>query len=94
MAEDKRRRRTRSRDDKATADAGAPEPAARRTRARDPETMLRGLVAPGPSALSPQTAMRARDVARPSAAELARAERELVMVRRNYRPPAPGSGGS
>lgn len=91
MAEDNKRRRTRGRAPQ-TADAAAPS--AKRTRDRDPETMLRGLVAPGPTALSPQAAMRARDVARPGAAEQARAERETVIVRRNYRPPAPGSGGS
>ncbi len=31
--------------------------------------------------------MRARDVARPSPAELAAAERELVIARRQWRPP-------
>jgi hypothetical protein len=33
-------------------------------------------------------ALRARDVNRPTAAELAEAERTVVIVRRNWKPPA------
>jgi hypothetical protein len=40
---------------------------------------LGGLVAPGPSKVGIDGAMRARDVARPSAADLAAAEKELVI---------------
>jgi hypothetical protein len=40
---------------------------------------LGGLVAAGPSRVGIDGAMRARDVARPSAADLAAAERELVI---------------
>jgi hypothetical protein len=36
-------------------------------------------------------AMRARDAARPSAADIAAAEQELVIVRRNYTPPDTGA---
>ena len=40
---------------------------------------LGGLVAAGPSKVGIDAAMRARDVARPSAADLAEAEKELVI---------------
>ncbi len=41
------------------------------------------------SQLSPVDAMRAREYATPTAEDLAAAEREVVLVRRNYVPPAP-----
>ncbi len=53
------------------------------------ERSLRALVSTRTTALSPTVAMRAREVARPSAAELAAAEKDLVIVRRYYVPPAP-----
>jgi len=50
------------------------------------ERGLRGLVGAGPSQVPLSAAMRARDAARPSEADLAAAE-ELPIVRRNYVPP-------
>jgi hypothetical protein len=55
----------------------------------DPATTergLRGLVGGGASQVSPAAALRARDAARPGAADLARAEAELRIVRRNWTP--------
>lgn len=37
--------------------------------------------------VGPVGAMRARDVARPTEADLAEAERDVVIIRRNYVPP-------
>jgi hypothetical protein len=48
-----------------------------------PETTLHGLVGAGPSRVSPVAAMRARDVARPGPDDLERAERDLVIRRRD-----------
>ncbi|MCW2496460.1 hypothetical protein, partial [Jatrophihabitans sp.] len=48
---------------------------------------LRDLVGGGPSALGVSGALRARDVDRPSPDELAAAERDVVIVRRNWKPP-------
>ena len=45
--------------------------------------------ASGPSQVGVAGAMRARDAARPTAADLAAAERDLVIVRRHYVPPDP-----
>jgi hypothetical protein len=56
------------------------------------DAMLRGLVGPGRSRLSLSAAMRARDVARPTEADLAWAE-ENVVLRHAYtqsRPEPPG----
>ena len=53
------------------------------------ERLLRSLVSTRPTQLTPTAAMRAREVAAPTAADLARAEAELTIVRRNYVPPAP-----
>jgi len=50
---------------------------------------LRGLEASRSSQLTPNQAMRAREFARPTADDLADAEQELVVVRRNYIPPTP-----
>lgn len=55
----------------------------------DSDRSLRALVTTRPTQLSPSAAMRARDVAAPSAADLAEAAADLVIVRRNYVPPAP-----
>ena len=55
----------------------------------DPATAergLRGLVGGGASQVRPGTALRARDAARPGPEELARAEAELRIVRRNWTP--------
>ncbi|HEX5494788.1 MAG TPA: hypothetical protein VFX70_09475 [Mycobacteriales bacterium] len=51
------------------------------------ERGLRGLVGSGPSQVGVSGALRARDAARPSAADLAAADKELVVVRRHYVPP-------
>jgi hypothetical protein len=48
---------------------------------------LRDLVGGGVSQLGLSGALRARDVNRPSADDLAAAERALVIVRRNWKPP-------
>lgn len=50
------------------------------------ERGLRGLVGGGSSQVSPSTALRARDAARPRPEDLARAEAELQIVRRNWTP--------
>ena len=53
------------------------------------ERALRALVSTRSTQLTPTVAMRAREVATPSAADLAAAEQELQIVRRHYIPPAP-----
>lgn len=57
-------------------------------RGDDPHTErgLRGLVGGGSSQVSVAAAMRARDAARPTAADLAAAEAELVIIRRGWVP--------
>ena len=61
----------------AGAGGGGDEPA---------ERGLRGLVGSGSSQVSVGAAMRARDAARPTDEQVAAAERELVIVRRNWVP--------
>jgi hypothetical protein len=53
---------------------------------RDSERGLRGLLGSGASQVSVSAALRARDAARPTAADLAEAEERLVVVRRNWVP--------
>ncbi len=53
------------------------------------ERSLRALVTLRTTQLPPTVAMRAREVATPSAADLAAAEADVVIVRRHYVPPAP-----
>jgi len=53
------------------------------------ERSLRALVTLRSTQLSPTVAMRAREVADPAAADLAAADRDLVLVRRHYVPPTP-----
>ncbi|MFC7535067.1 hypothetical protein [Actinoplanes sp. GCM10030250] len=53
---------------------------------RDTERGLRGLVGSGSSQVSVGAALRARDAARPSDEQLAEADRDLVIVRRNWLP--------
>ena len=69
-----------------TAAAGeAPDPAPRRksrSRRTDADRSLRGIVGAGSSQVGVVGAMRARDAARPTAEDLAAAERDLVIVRR------------
>ncbi|MGH3730282.1 MAG: hypothetical protein ACRDTU_16250 [Micromonosporaceae bacterium] len=56
---------------------------------REPERGLRGLVGSGTSQVGVSSATRARDAARPTPADLARAEQDLVIVRRNWVPREP-----
>ncbi|MEQ4301539.1 hypothetical protein ABNF97_09125 [Plantactinospora sp. B6F1] len=53
---------------------------------RDAERGLRGLIGSGASQVSVGAAMRARDAARPTEADLAEAAERLVLVRRNWVP--------
>ena len=53
---------------------------------RDTERGLRGLIGSGASQVSVAAAMRARDAARPTDADLAEAAERLVLVRRNWVP--------
>ena len=55
--------------------------------ARDGERGWRDLVGNTPSQLGVSGAMRARDAARPTLEDLARAERDLTIVRRQWKPP-------
>jgi len=59
----------------------------RRASSRDPERGWRDLAGNSPSQVGVGGAMRARDVARPTAADLEAAERDLVIVRRQWQPP-------
>ncbi|MEU8237451.1 hypothetical protein AB0C07_04325 [Actinoplanes missouriensis] len=53
---------------------------------REAERGLRGLVGSGSSQVSVGAALRARDASRPSDEQVAEAERDLVIVRRNWLP--------
>jgi hypothetical protein len=53
---------------------------------REVERGLRGLVGSGSSQVSVGAALRARDAARPTDAQLAEAEQTLAIVRRNWTP--------
>jgi hypothetical protein len=53
---------------------------------REAERGLRGLVGSGSSQVSVGAALRARDAARPSEAQLAEAEESLPIIRRNWLP--------
>ena len=56
---------------------------------RDPaERGMRDLVGAGHSQVGVDGALRARDVNRPSAADLAEAERTVTIVRRHWKPPS------
>jgi hypothetical protein len=52
------------------------------------ERGLRDLVGAGPSQVGVGGALRARDVDRPTEEDLAQAEREVVLVRRHWKPPS------
>jgi hypothetical protein len=81
----------------AAGDEGSPSARdeARPTRRRVPradaasERLLRALVSTRPTQLPPTVAMRAREVGAPTPEDMARAEQEVVIIRRNYVPPAP-----
>jgi len=59
------------------------------TEDRETERGLRGLVGAGSSQVSVTAAMRARDAARPTDADLASAETDLVIVKRGWVPRDP-----
>lgn len=88
-----RRRRTRPRAGARNPEASQPPPPpepAKPTRAeRDIERGLRGLVGAGPSQVGVVGAMRARDASRPTAEDLAAAERDTTIIRRHYVPTDP-----
>lgn len=80
-----------------TLDVHDPEPVAAHSRRaggaggwsaedREVERGLRGLVGSGASQVGITAALRARDAARPTDADLAEAEERLVIVRRNWVP--------
>jgi hypothetical protein len=54
---------------------------------RDSERGWRELAGSSPSQVGLSGALRARDVARPTAEDLAAAERSVVVVRRQWQPP-------
>lgn len=67
--------------------AGRPTDADRRRSGS--ERALRALEGGRDTQISTTDAMRAREWATPTAEDLAEADRDLVLVRRNYQPPAP-----
>jgi len=74
-----------------TAAVQDPEPDPARSNAisaeeREAERGLRGLVGSGTSQVRTGAALRARDAARPTEADLAAAEEQLIIVRRNWVP--------
>jgi hypothetical protein len=54
---------------------------------REAERGLRGLVGGGSSQVGTGAALRARDAARPTEADLAAADTGLVIIRRGWTPP-------
>ena len=54
---------------------------------RETERGLRGLVGGGSSQVSVTAALRARDATRPTAADLAASEANLMIIRRGWTPP-------
>ena len=74
-------------------DSRTPAPAPRNRPEHSSERSLRSLVSTRSTQVSPTIAMRAREVAVPTAADLAEAERDLVIVRRHYTPPTPLTAG-
>ena len=63
-------------------------PQKKQQRPRDAtERGLRDIVGAGPSALSESAALRARELNRPTDEDIAEAERTVVLVRRNWKPP-------
>jgi hypothetical protein len=72
-------------------EAAKPEAGKRRGRNDPTERGLRELVGAGSSQLGPVRAMRARDANRPTEADLAQAEEEIVLVRRHWKPPKNGT---
>lgn len=91
MADERRRTRRRQGADPAPAEPAAPPSAGPQQRGAKrehaSERSLRELVGPGRSQLGVSGALRGRDVNRPTEADLAEAEREVVIVRRHWKPP-------
>jgi hypothetical protein len=56
---------------------------------KETERGLRGLVGGGSSQVSIRAAMRARDATRPTDADLAGSEANLMIIRRGWTPPPP-----
>lgn len=84
----------RDRPDRSGSPSGdAPRRSGRSSREESAERSLRSLVTTRSSQVSPTAALRAREVALPSADDLAAAERDLVIVRRHYVPPTALSTG-
>ncbi|SCL67403.1 hypothetical protein GA0070606_4544 [Micromonospora citrea] len=67
-------------------DGGDPPRARRGGPGDEGDRGLRGLVGSGSSQVSVTAAMRARDAARPTDEDLARAEERVVIIRRNWTP--------
>ncbi|MGW4497781.1 hypothetical protein ACWENR_04070 [Micromonospora sp. NPDC004336] len=67
-------------------DGGEPPRARRGGPGDEGERGLRGLVGSGSSQVNVTAAMRARDAARPTDEDLARAEERVVVIRRNWTP--------
>lgn len=66
---------------------GASPKPARESTTRDLERNWRDLVGSSPSQVGIDGALRARDVARPTAQDDAEAEAETTVIRRNWQPP-------
>jgi hypothetical protein len=67
--------------------AASPEPARKRRAPREPsERGLRDIVGAGSSQLGVSGALRGRDVNRPTDEDLLEAARDVVIVRRNWKP--------
>ena len=73
--------------------SGSPADAPRTRPESGGDRALRALVSIRATQLPPTAAMRAREVGTPTAEDLAAAERDLVIVRRHYQPPAPLTAG-
>jgi hypothetical protein len=67
---------------------GAGSHAANGARGRDPERGWRDLAGNTPTIVGVSGALRARDIARPTPEDLAAAELEVSVVRRDWKPPA------
>ncbi|MEO5834766.1 MAG: hypothetical protein ABIR83_15530 [Nakamurella sp.] len=72
-----------------SAPSAAPYSGSRDRRVDHTERALRGLVTTRGTQVSWSAATRAREVAMPTEADLAAAAEEVVIVQRNYTPPAP-----
>jgi hypothetical protein len=78
---------TRAADTKHRDPAATPEPPRRRRPPRESgERGLRDLVGAGSSQLGVSGALRGRDVNRPTDEDIAEAQRDVVIIRRNWKP--------